>query len=125
MVNRTLHSSFFSSDLQSPNVFSLQTIQSKIQTIPCKIQTTVNSNQQKQITKQVKEQYPLSYFWVAKKTNQTLGKKSMYPQMFSVPSKRTKRSLARTKHAISEKKFPTLAKKKKKFKSVLVPGGFW
>ena len=49
----------------------------------------------------------------------------MYPQMFSVPDKRTKRSLARTKHARSEKKFPTLDKKKKKFRSVLVPGGFW
>ena len=36
----------------------------------------------------------------------------MYPQMFSVPDKRTKRSLARTKHARSEKKFPTLSKKK-------------
>ena len=54
---------------------------------------------------------------------------TMYPQMFSVPSKRTKRSLTGTKHARSEKKFPTLdkkkKKKKKKFRSVLVPGGFW
>ena len=49
----------------------------------------------------------------------------MYPQMFSVPDKRTKRSLARTKHARSEKKFPTLSKKKKKLKLVLVPDGFW
>ena len=111
MVNRTLHSSFFSSDFQSPNVFSLQTIHSKIQTIHSKIQTTVNSNQQKQITKQVKEQYPLIYFWVAKKTNQKLGKKSMCPQMFSIPDKRTKRSLTRTKHARSEIFFTTLNKK--------------
>ena len=50
----------------------------------------------------------------------------MYPQMFSVPGKRTKRSLARTKHARSEIFFPTLSKKKKKkIRSVLVPGGFW
>ena len=93
--------------------FLLELWATNLQTIHSKIQTIVNSNQQKQITKQVKEQYPLSYFWVAKKTNQTLGKKSMYPQMFSVPSKRTKRSLARTKHARSEKKIPTLDKKKK------------
>ena len=72
----------------------------------------------------VKEQYPLIYFWVAEKTNQKLGKKSMYPQMFSVPGKRTKRSLTRTKHARSEIFFPTLGKKKN-FRSVLVPGGFW
>ena len=51
---------------------------------------------------------------------------TMYPQMFSVPGKRTKRSLTGTKHARSEKKFPTLGKKKKKkFRSVLVPSGFW
>ena len=37
----------------------------------------------------------------------------MYPQMFSVPGKRTKRSLTRTKHARSENFFPTLGKKKK------------
>ena len=48
-----------------------------------------------------------------------LGKKSMYPQtmylqMFSVPGKRTKRSLTGTKHARSENYFPTLGKKKKK-----------
>ena len=80
----------------------------------------------------VKEQYPLIYFWVVEKTNQKLGKKSMYPQSmypqtFSVPDKRTKGSLTRTKHARSKKKFPTLGKKKKKkqFRSVLVPGGFW
>ena len=41
----------------------------------------------------------------------------MYPQIFSVLGKRTNRSLARTKHA----RFG----KKKKFKSVLVPSGFW
>ena len=29
---------------------------------------------------------------------------TMYPQMFSVPGKRTKRSLTGTKHARSEKK---------------------
>ena len=67
----------------------------------------------------VKEQYRLIYFWVAEKTNQKLGKKSMYPQsmypqMFSVPGKRTMRSLTGTKHARSEKNFPTLNKKKKK-----------
>ena len=73
----------------------------------------------------VKEQYPLIYFSVAKKTNQKLSKKSMYPQMFSVPDKRTKRSLTRTKHARTENFFPTLGKKKKKFRSVLVPVGFW
>ena len=72
----------------------------------------------------VKEQYTLIYFWVVEKTNQKLGKKSMYPQMFSVPGKRTKRSLTRTKHARSEIFFPTLGKKKK-FRSVSVPGGFW
>ena len=33
--------------------------------------------------------------------------------MFSVPGKRTKRSLTRTKHARSEIFFPTLGKKKK------------
>ena len=50
---------------------------------------------------------------------------TMYPQMFSVPDKRTKRSLTVTKHGRSEKNFPTLGKKKKKkFGSVLVPGGF-
>ena len=49
----------------------------------------------------------------------------MYPQMFSVPGKRTKRSLTRTKHARSEIFFPTLGKKRKKFRSVSVPGGFW
>ena len=49
----------------------------------------------------------------------------MYPQMFSVLGKRTKRSLTGTKHARSEKFFPTLGKKKKKFRSVLVPSGFW
>ena len=38
----------------------------------------------------------------------------MYPQMFSVPDKRTMRSLTGTKHARSEKFFPTLGKKKKK-----------
>ena len=38
----------------------------------------------------------------------------MYPQMFSVPGKRTKRSLTGTKHARSENIFPTLGKKKKK-----------
>ena len=56
-----------------------------------------------------------------------LGKKSMYPQMFLVLGKRTKRSLTGTKHARSENFFPTLGKKKKKkkFRSVLVPGGFW
>ena len=36
----------------------------------------------------------------------------MYPQMFSVPGKRTKRSLTGTKHARSENFFPTLGKKK-------------
>ena len=46
-----------------------------------------------------------------------LGKKSMYPQMFSVPGKRTK-------HARSEKKFPTLGKKKKKNAFELV-GTWW
>ena len=53
---------------------------------------------------------------------------TMYPQMFSVPGKRTKRSLTGTKHARSEKKIPTLGKKNKKnkkFRSMLVPGGFW
>ena len=50
----------------------------------------------------------------------------MYPQMFSVLGKRTKRSLIGTKHARFENFFPTLGKKKKKkFRSVLVPGGFW
>ena len=99
-----------------PKLFSfflLELWATSLQTIHSKIQTTVNSNQQKQITKQVKEQYPLIYFWVAEKTNQKLGKKSMYPQMFSVPGKRTKRSLARTKHARSEIFFPTLSKNKK------------
>ena len=37
----------------------------------------------------------------------------MYPQMFSVPGKRTKRSLTGTKHARSKNFFPTLSKKKK------------
>ena len=37
----------------------------------------------------------------------------MYPQMFSVPGKRTKRSLTGTKHARYENIFPTLGKKKK------------
>ena len=104
--------------------FLLELWATSLQTIHSKIQTTVNSNQQKQITKQVKEQYPLIYFWVAEKTNQKLGKKNMYPQMFSVPDKRTKRSLTGTKHARSENFFPTLSKKKK-FWSMLVLGGFW
>ena len=105
--------------------FLLELWATSLQTIHSKIQTTVNSNQQKKITKQVKEQYLLIYFWVAEKTNQTLGKKSMYLHMFSVPGKRTKRSLARIKHARSEKKIPTLGKKNKKnkkFRSMLVPG---
>ena len=92
--------------------FLLELWDTNLQTIHSKIQTTVNSNQEKQITKQVKEQYPLIYFWVAKKTNQKLGKKSMYPQMFSVPGKRTKRSLIGTKHARSENFFPHSVKKK-------------
>ena len=57
-----------------------------------------------------------------------LGKKSMYPQtmypqMFLVPGKRTKRSLTGTKHARSEKKFPTLGKKKKK--KIQISVGTW
>ena len=91
--------------------FLLELWATNLQTIHSKIQTTVNSNQEKQITKQVKEQYPLIYFWVAKKTNQKLGKKSMCPQMFSIPDKRTKRSLTRTKHARSKIFFTTLNKK--------------
>ena len=91
--------------------FLLELWATNLQTIHSKIQTTVNSNQEKQITKQVKEQYPLIYFWVTKKTNQKLGKKSMCPQMFSIPDKRTKRSLTRTKHARSEIFFTTLNKK--------------
>ena len=43
---------------------------------------------------------------------------TMYPQMFSVPGKRTKRSLTGTKHARSENFFPTLSKKKKRAASV-------
>ena len=132
MVNRTLHSSFFSSDFQTPNpnffLFSIRimsynsTNHSYQDSNHCKFQST------KQITKQVKEQYPLIYFWVAEKTNQTLGKKSMYPQsmypqMFSVPGKRTNRSLARTKHARSENFFPTLGKKKKK--KIQISVGTW
>ena len=48
-------------------------------------------------------------------------------KFFSIPGKRTKRSLARTKHARSEKKILIGKKKKKKknFRSLLVPGGFW
>ena len=37
---------------------------------------------------------------------------TMYPQMFSVPGKRTKRSLIGTKHARSENFFPHSVKKK-------------
>ena len=37
----------------------------------------------------------------------------MYPQMFSVPDKRTKRSLTGTKHARFENFFTTLGQKKK------------
>ena len=40
----------------------------------------------------------------------------MYPQMFSVPGKRTMRLLTGTKHARSENFFPTFGKKKKKKK---------
>ena len=101
--------------------FLLELWATSLQTIHSKIQTTVNSNQQKKITKQVKEQYLLIYFWVAEKTNQKLGKKSMYPQMFSVPGKRTKISLTGTKHARSENFFPTLSKKKK----ILINVGTW
>ena len=44
-------------------------------------------------------------------------------KFFSVPGKKTNRSLARTKHARSENFFDRL--KKKKIRSVLVPSGFW
>ena len=50
---------------------------------------------------------------------------TMYPQMFSVPGKRTKRSITGTKHGRFEKKFPTLGKKKKKKKIQISVGTWW
>ena len=45
----------------------------------------------------------------------------MYPQMFSVPDKRTKRSLTGTKHARFENFFTTLGQKKK----IQISDGTW